>query len=176
MRRHEATPPDETPAHLIDNRRGTRGIEFDHDASAALVEELVTEGAFPTATPLAIRGDRLALVAIDTLFYCAESVLQPEYRGRGLGHEFFRHRERFAREHGFTHACFCAVVRPEDHPARPEDYRPLDGFWQKRGYRRQEGVTTRFAWQDRGDTEETEKTMQFWLRDLRETPPADADA
>jgi GNAT superfamily N-acetyltransferase len=104
---------------------------------------------------------------VDRIFYCGESVLLPAYRGRGLGHAFFDHREAQARAlGGFTHAAFCAVVRPEDHPLRPKDYVPLDAFWQKRGYAKADGLLTRFAWKDIDRSSETEKPMQFWMRAL----------
>ena len=104
---------------------------------------------------------------VDRIFYCGESVLLPAYRGRGLGHAFFDHREAQARAlGGFTHAAFCAVVRPEDHPLRPKDYVPLDAFWQKRGYAKADGLVTRFAWKDIDRSGETEKPMQFWMRAL----------
>jgi GNAT superfamily N-acetyltransferase len=114
------------------------------------------------AAPFAARG-----YDIDRIFYCGESVLLPAYRGRGLGHVFFDHREAQARAlGGFTHAAFCAVVRPEDHPLRPKDYVPLDAFWQKRGYAKADGLVTRFAWKDIDRSGETEKPMQFWMRAL----------
>ena len=104
---------------------------------------------------------------VGRIFYCGESVLLPAYRGRGLGHAFFDHREAQARAlGGFTHVAFCAVVRPEDHPLRPKDYVPLDGFWQKRGYARVDGLVTRFTWKDIDRSGETEKPMQFWMRAL----------
>ena len=99
-------------------------------------------------------------------FYLAESVLRPAYRGRGVGHRFFDEREAAAREGGFTNACFCAVVRPEDDAARPEDYSPLDPFWRRRGYERMDGVTATFHWREVGGTEEVPHTMQFWGRAL----------
>ena len=114
------------------------------------------------AAPFNARGDD-----VDRIFYCGESVLLPAYRGRGLGHAFFDHREAQARAlGGFTHAAFCAVVRPEDHPLRPKDYVPLDAFWQKRGYAKADGLVTRFAWKDIDRSGETEKPMQFWMRAL----------
>ena len=105
------------------------------------------------------------------VFYCGESVLLPPYRGRGLGHAFFDHREAHARTcksatGAFTHTAFCGVVRPPAHPARPADYRPLDVFWSKRGYRRIDGLVGSFSWTDIGDATETEKLMQFWTRPL----------
>jgi hypothetical protein len=48
----------------------------------------------------------------------------------------------------------------------PEDYRPLDGFWRKRGYRPLDGVATEYVWKDVGEDLPTAKSMQFWLREL----------
>ncbi|MEM7303692.1 MAG: hypothetical protein AAF468_21640 [Pseudomonadota bacterium] len=56
--------------------------------------------------------------------------------------------------------------REPDHPSRPEGYRPLDAFWQKRGYNRLDGVVTESSWKDLGDVVETPKLMQFWMREL----------
>jgi len=104
---------------------------------------------------------------ISRIFYCGESVLLPAYRGRGLGHAFFDHREAQARAlGGFTHVAFCGVVRPDSHPLRPPDYVPLDAFWQRRGYARADGLVTHFAWKDIDQPGETEKPMQFWMRAL----------
>lgn len=101
-----------------------------------------------------------------TVFYCAESVLLPEYRGRGLGHVFFDRREAHARVLGLDYAAFCAVIRPDDHPAKPKGYAPLDPFWRARGYRPLPGLTAHYAWRDLGLREDTEKPMQVWVRVL----------
>ncbi len=111
--------------------------------------------------PFAARGDD-----VGAIFYLAESVLLPCYRGRGIGHAFFDHREAAAREAGFTRAVFCAVVRADDDPRRPVDARSLEPFWRKRGYVPLEGVVCRFPWRDLGATAETEKPLQFWGRGL----------
>jgi len=113
------------------------------------------------AAPFAATG-----LALKTVFYCAESVLLPEYRGRGLGHAFFDAREAHARALGRSHSAFCAVIRPADHPLKPDTYRPLDAFWRKRGYAPLPGVIAHFRWTDIGQTGETEKPLQFWGRPL----------
>ena len=125
-----------------------------------------------TGTPLEDHAEDFAAAfagtgyALDEVFYCAESVLLPAYRGQGAGHRFFEQREAHARRLGRRHAAFCAVVRPADHPARPKDYAPLDPFWRKRGYRPLDGVTASYQWKDLGDEAETAKPMQFWIKDL----------
>lgn len=102
----------------------------------------------------------------EEIFYFGESVLLPEYRGRGIGVAFFDHREAHARAAGFHYTVFCAVVRPEDHPRRPRDYQPLDDFWRNRGYRPLPELTTEYAWTDVGEIAPSHKTMQFWYREL----------
>ena len=100
-----------------------------------------------------------------TRYYLAESVLDPHWRGRGIGVAFFSHRERAARAAGFARACFCAVARAPDDPRRPARHVPLDGFWTRRGYARVP-VEARYAWRDLNEGDESEKTMVFWERAL----------
>lgn len=104
---------------------------------------------------------------ISELFYCGESVLLPEYRGQGVGVAFFNEREAHARAlGGFRYSCFCAVQRPDDHPLRPADYLPLDQFWRKRGYQRQQALNTGYRWKDVDQATATIKPMGFWLKEL----------
>lgn len=103
------------------------------------------------------------------IFYCAESVLLPAYRGRGVYPQFFAEREGHARALGRFDLCtFCCVQRPEDHPMRPADYVPLDRIWSKFGYVRHPELTTTYDWKDVDTAEETAKPMVFWLKSLRE--------
>ena len=104
---------------------------------------------------------------VDRIFYFGESVLNPKFRRQGIGHSFFDEREAHARSLGsFTHATFCSVVRPDEHPAKPPDATPLDAFWMKRGYRKVDGLIAHFSWPDVGELAETPKPMQFWMRQL----------
>ena len=102
---------------------------------------------------------------LDTVFYFGESLLLPHYRGLGIGHRFFDEREAHARSFGtYRLTCFCAVQRPANHPLRPVGYRPLDGFWQRRGYHLDPALQTTFSWPDPGETIDTPKPMQFWVK------------
>jgi GNAT superfamily N-acetyltransferase len=101
-----------------------------------------------------------------TVFYFGESVLLPDWRGRGLGVKFFEERERYARSlPGIRHAAFCAVDRPADHPARPADYVPLDSFWTKRGFAKT-ALRTGFTWKEIGEAEASPKQLTFWMKAL----------
>jgi len=121
----------------------------------------MTDHADDFAAPLEAAGYDL-----DQVFYCAESVLRPEYRGRGIGHRFFDAREAHARVLGARFSAFCGVQRPKDHPQADPEYRPLDGFWRKRGYTPLEGAVARFRWRDIGENEQTEKPLQVWMKAL----------
>ena len=100
------------------------------------------------------------------VFYLGESVLLPQYRGHGIGHAFFDHREAHARSLGrFDTTAFCAVDRDADDPRRPEAHRDNDAFWVARGYARQTGMTMRLRWNEVGHGE-IEHALTFWLRPL----------
>ncbi len=105
-------------------------------------------------------------IAAEDVFYCAESVLMQDHRGQGAGHMFFDAREAEARAQGKAYSAFCAVVRPVDHPMAPQDYLPLNEFWKKRGYQKLDGVFAEFSWLDIGDSEKTQKRLQFWIKQL----------
>ncbi len=102
---------------------------------------------------------------LDRVCYFGESILLPEYRGRGLGKEFFARREAHARAlPGIRITTFCAVDRPPGHPLRPSDYAPLDGLWTKQGYVRHPELRATFTWKETGEGTESAKTLTFWLK------------
>ena len=125
-----------------------------------------------TAAPLAAQDaawrDPLAAAGFDIgrTFYFGESVLFSDYRGQGIGHAFFDHREAQARACGAVHAAFCSVIRAADHSRRPETYRALDAFWRNRGYAPLEGVTATFDWKTIGGAGEEPHRLQYWTRAL----------
>lgn len=125
-----------------------------------------------TASPMWAQKDEFRApfeqrgIATDKLFYFGESVLLADYRGKRIGHAFFDHREGQAVRSGATAATFAAVIRPDDHPARPEGYVPLDAFWAKRGYAPIDGFVTELAWKEHGQADESLKPMQYWMRHL----------
>lgn len=125
-----------------------------------------------TASPMGAQMDAFRAPfetrGIDTgrLFYFGESVLLPEYRGKGIGHAFFDRRERQARMAGADRATFAAVIRPDSHPLRPAGYTPLDAFWRGRSYNPIAGLITELAWKEHGEADESLKPIQYWMREL----------
>jgi GNAT superfamily N-acetyltransferase len=125
-----------------------------------------------TALPLIHHSDAVvppfarAGIEPGSVYYFGESVLEPAYRGQGLGGRFFDERERRARALGFAIAAFCAVERPPDHPRRPRDYQPPGALWRRHGFVRRPDLVTELAWRDLGDATETAKPMVFWIKEL----------
>jgi len=139
-------------------------LAFDGDkvvgASTAIPMQYETD---PIKKPFLEQG-----YPLDEVFYCSESVLNKDYRGLGLGVRFFEEREAHAKDlGGFKTLTFCCVERPVDHPRRPDNYVPLDVFWNKRGYVKHPELKTTYLWKDLDDTQETAKPMIFWLKDER---------
>ncbi len=159
---------------------GDEAYEADYLKEFAAAPDAVLVAAFDgdrvigaaTASPMWAQKSEFRHVfeehGIDTsrLFYFGESVLLPEYRGHGIGHAFFDHREAAAKAAGADRACFAAVIRPQDHSSRPAGYSPLDPFWRKRGYSPVEDFVTHLAWKEHGEETESLKPMQYWMREI----------
>lgn len=145
------------------------------ESSSSLIV-IVMDGATPIGATTCVRMDEgdasfracFEKAGLDTanVCYLGESVLLPDFRGRGIGKEFFRYRENHARELGCQVAAFCAVDRPADHPLRPADYRPLDAFWQSLGYEKHPELQATFVWKEIHEASESPKTLTFWLKKL----------
>lgn len=102
------------------------------------------------------------------MLYFGESVLLPEFRGKGIGHRFFDLREEWARRWSFPITGFCAVVRESGHPREPADYRSLESFWISRGYAKRNDAEVRLAWSEVGDPGgKSDHRLAYWLRDSR---------
>jgi GNAT superfamily N-acetyltransferase len=153
-------------------RRYLAGYARSPDALVALALDGDAVVGASTALPALEHSDEIAPALVrggldpTGVFYFGESVLDPAYRGRGLGGAFFAEREKQARERGYRIAAFCAVERPADHPARPADYRPPGGLWRRQGFVRRPDVVCELSWLDLGDAEETAKPMVFWVKEL----------
>ena len=126
-----------------------------------------------TGIPLADETDAFRRPFIDggidpaVVFYFGESVLLPAWRGRGLGHRFFDEREAYARsKRRFACTAFCAVRRADDDVRRPPDYRPLDAFWQQRGYQRDDSMVCRLHWKEIDSVGEVDNELVIWRRPL----------
>jgi GNAT superfamily N-acetyltransferase len=160
---------------------GDRGYEAQYLSTYACSPESLFVLAFDggrvvgasTGLPLAHEGAsfqapfRQRGIAVESVFYFGESVLLHEFRGQGLGHRFFDEREGFARRLGrFAWTAFAAVDREAGDPRRPAGHRGNEAFWDKRGYRRQPGMTMRLDWKEAAGADEVDHALTFWLRPL----------
>lgn len=113
------------------------------------------------STPLKQAGYNL-----DEWTYFGESLLMSEYRGQGVGHQFFDLRENWARSMNSKGCLFCSVIRSSDHPLRPAHPRDLEPFWRSRGYSPLEDIVVHYSWPDRNAKQESEKPMKVWIKHL----------
>lgn len=104
---------------------------------------------------------------LDEIFYIGEVLFLPPYRNSGLGLRLLERIEEHVRTCGKYRYLTCAtVVRPDNHPLRPENYVPIDRFLDRTGFTKLHGVATSFAWREI-DGLQREHPMQFWVKELR---------
>lgn len=103
---------------------------------------------------------------LNEYLYFGESVLLPSYRGKGIGIEFFKLREEYAKYLKKKYTTFCGVIRSDDHLMKPKNYIPLNDFWMKRGYKQASGLVCEIIWKDRQEQFDSPKKLQFWIKNL----------
>ena len=105
-------------------------------------------------------------IDVSQVFYFGESIILPEFRGHKIGHHFFKLREDHALRSlkSLKMTTFCAVDREPSHPLRPKGYRPLDVFWNRMGYQKQEDMKVSYSWKDVDQESETQKLLTCWIK------------
>lgn len=101
---------------------------------------------------------------IDDIFYLGESVLLPKYRGQNFGNKFFQRREEFAKSLGYNNLVFCSVNRDKSHPLKPDNYRALDDWWIRLGYKHYSDLVCKFSWKEVDEKEEVLNSLTFWQK------------
>lgn len=147
---------------------------YTNSSASVLVAAFDGDKVIGAATALPLKDEaqyviepfQKAQMNIEDIYYFGESVLLKEYRGLGLGHAFFDGRELAAKKFQYKIATFCAVNRPINHQLRPENYQPLDEFWKKRGFTKNEKLIAQFSWQDIDELKESAKSMTYWMKHL----------
>lgn len=147
---------------------------YTNSSASVLVAAFDGDKVIGAATALPLKDEaqyviepfQKAQMNIEDIYYFGESVLLKEYRGLGLGHAFFDGRELAAKKFQYKIATFCAVNRPINHQRRPENYQPLDEFWKKKGFTKNENLIAQFSWQDIDELKESAKSMTYWMKHL----------
>jgi GNAT superfamily N-acetyltransferase len=103
----------------------------------------------------------------ESYFYISEVIIIPEHRGEGLSTQLFEVIENYAKQAGYTKACFVTESHKK-HPLKPANYRDLGVLWTKLGYSLM-NLFLQFSWptlQTDGSSEMQEHTLEYWQKDL----------
>ena len=149
-------------------------LDFAATTSSAIVGAFDGERLVGAATGVSLAFEKAAWKApfierripADQVFYFGESVLQPSYRGLGVGTRFFELREEEARRQGARLCAFLAVVRPEDDRQRGVDRAGVETYWRALGYAPLPEAIAELEWREVGADHETPHKMQYWTREL----------
>lgn len=122
----------------------------------------------PLMGPLATNAAKFH--KLERIYWIAQTTILPEYQGRGISHDIYKARDTWIIGSGLYDAiAHTIIVRPDDHPLKPKDHVPYGDMWGKRGYKYMEGMDVKSVFSDSLDKPKkpTEKTMQLWMRDLK---------
>jgi GNAT superfamily N-acetyltransferase len=163
--------------YLYCGRREDELRYLEHYATAvdALVLSVTDSGSVvgaATGIPLGLESKELtdpfagSAYPVEEIYYVGELLFYPAYRSRGLGVRLLAKVEEQVRAMSKYRYLMCAtVVRPEDHPARPAGYLPIERFLARTGFHLLPGILTSFTWCET-DGVRREHPMKFWIKEL----------
>lgn len=124
-----------------------------------------------TAIPLQFEDDFVkkpfieAKMDLKKIIYLGESVIEREFRGLGIGREFFERRLAHAKSlPGIQTAAFCTAIY--DPKKAPADFNSPVHLWRKYGFQENSQLKATYRWKSIGDSEETDKEMRYYTREL----------
>jgi len=105
-------------------------------------------------------------------YYYGEMIVLPNFRNLRLPSILFASLDREVKNMLFTYTCFLTVVRDDDHPMRPDNYKDTSHIWYREGYKKM-NITTEFNWpqiQSDGSVKEESSVLEYWSKKLETIP------
>lgn len=126
-------------------------------------------GAF-TGIPIRYENDtvrdHIPQHTIEDSYYLSEIVLQRKYRGKGIGVKLLHQlEEKVISLAKYKRLYFASVIRPNNHPLKPREYKSLDSFWLTNGYTPTPLICT-MSWKEISESKETEKSLAIWEKEI----------
>jgi len=81
-------------------------------------------------------------------YYLGDVIVLEKYKGQKIADKLFDALESHARSHGFNSTSFITIIREDNHPQKPDDYKSPTKVWQRLGYTKSGGVVT-YNWPTR---------------------------
>lgn len=105
-------------------------------------------------------------IDINKYLYIGELMIKEKYRTRGLSNIIAKYHEEHAREKNYTNMIFMTVIRPDNHPLKPDNYRSLEPLWKSLGYKALEGIKINFSWKQVDSKTPQENQLRIWSKEL----------
>jgi len=108
-----------------------------------------------------------AHINVKRMFYLADLLVLKSYRGQRIGHALYELFEKEVQKTGqFSTIIVREISKSPDDPKKPSDYHSLDFFWNKRGFKKIDGISQQDKWKAIGDEDISLHTMIYQVKNL----------
>ncbi len=106
-------------------------------------------------------------ISVEKMFYLADLLVLKSYRGKRIGHSLYELFEKEVQKtEQFTNILIREIFKSPDDPKKPSAYYSLDPFWDKRGFKKMEGISQQDQWKAIGDEDISLHTMVYRMKKL----------
>jgi hypothetical protein len=107
-------------------------------------------------------------IQLDDYYYCGEIIVLPQFRSLSLITKLSQAGSTLLKKWGFKHICMLTVIREENHPLKPKNYKSPDNLWAHLGFVRNH-LTIGYHWptiQPDNTVVDTKNSLEFWTKNL----------
>jgi GNAT superfamily N-acetyltransferase len=104
---------------------------------------------------------------LDGYYYYGDVIVSPQYRSHGLATRLFSEFDAAIQQWGFKSACLLTIVREDNHPLKPKNYKVINSLWKHLGFLRTH-VMIKIHWptiQENGEIKDDVNALEFWSKE-----------
>lgn len=106
-------------------------------------------------------------IPLESTFYLGEIVSAQQYLKSDIQQKLYQHFEKAVVGLGsYKTIILCEIERGAEDPKKPLGHSPSEMPWGKRGFIKQQDLSSYYVWKDVGDLEKTDHLMVFWSKKL----------
>lgn len=113
-------------------------------------------------------SDQLENIDVKEYYYFGEVIVFEPYRGKRIADMLFTPLEQHAQQLGFSTASFITIIRQDNDPRKPIEYKGPTNVWHRLGYTKSGKVIT-YDWptyQINGALEVQKNSCEIWIKQL----------
>jgi len=107
-------------------------------------------------------------IDLSKCLYIGETLIKEKYQGMQILDQMVKYYKEMVPKQAYECVLFMTVLREDNHPAKPDNYQPLDEIWKHYGFEVMKGKKIFLNWKRIDTQNEEENTLIVWGQSVQQ--------